>query len=307
MHLIIRRLFRIIPATFAITSLSAAEPLEIPLWPQNPPTPAANAPEPEKVDRSGPAPAGFALRKNVSIARLAVFPAAEARRTGAACVVVPGGGFGILADEHEGSEACEWLASQGVTAFLLRHRCPTNQLTEPNSIPVQDTQRAMILVREKAAEFKTDPTRTGLLGFSAGGQVALVASTNGLYFTATPGSPGHRPDYLMLLYPWRIFDTKTGGLRADIHVDLHLPPLFLAQASDDNSSLPQGSTHLYLAALESHAAATAAGLKPGLLPELHLYSTGGHGFGLRKGTTAAPGDWPQRAAVWLQSQGLSKP
>ena len=174
-----RCLLRHLPALLLMPVLHAADPVEIPLWPAAPPAPVVTAAEPEKVDRSGPPPAGFALRKNVTIPRLVVYPAREECRTGSACVVVPGGGFGILADEHEGSEACEWLASQGVTAFLLRHRCPTNQMPEPNTAPVQDTQRALILVRERAAEFRVDPARTGLLGFSAGGSFDAIGFTCG--------------------------------------------------------------------------------------------------------------------------------
>lgn len=285
-----------------LTSLSTlAQRQEIPLWPNGMPEPTVQSAEPERADRSSPGPEGFSLRKNVSKVRLIVFTPAEDRRTGAACVVVPGGGFGILADEHEGSEACEWLSYLGITAFLLEHRCPTNAHAEPNVGPVQDCQAAVALIRERAAEWKLDPAKIGALGFSAGGQVALVAANNPSRVQAGLKA-SHKPDFLLLLYPWRIYDEARKDLRADIVIDAKMP-LFIAQAADDKSSLPQGSTLLYLKTLQERRPDQTT--KP---PELHLYSQGGHGFGMRpdKGGAPCPTDWPKRAADWLRGLGYGR-
>lgn len=270
----------------------AADRPTIELWPDEMPGPSVVATGPEKVETGG----GIARRSNVTKPRLVVFEAPPDRRTGAAAIVIPGGGFGVLADEHEGSEACEWFNKLGITAFLLRHRCPTNNHPEPNAGPVLDAQRAVQLVRGEAAKWKLDPKKIGVLGFSAGGQVAVVAATNKPKFPRDEAAASHKPDFLVLAYPWRIYDEKTKGLRADLHLEAGLPPTFIAQCADDTGSLPQGSTILYLELLNCKVPA-----------ELHIYATGGHGFGMRpKPNATGPTDWANRAADWLHLRGLAK-
>jgi acetyl esterase/lipase len=281
--------------SLALTSSLVAAPEVLRLWPEGMPQPRVETTEAERVDRSSPSPEGFDLRKNITEPRVLVYPGDPAKSTGAACLVVPGGGFGILADEHEGSELCEWFAARGITGFLLRHRCPTNMHVEPNAGPVQDCQRAIIQIKENAERFKIDRAKLGLFGFSAGGQVALVAASNGAYFPMQGITFDHRPAFLMLLYPWRIYDEKTKDLRSDIPAAAHLPPLFLAQAADDGSSHPLGCTLLYQRALANRG-----------LNEIHLYAKGGHGFGMRSSKEKAPcpTDWPLRAEAWLRLAGM---
>ena len=270
--------------TLLATTVVPAEPPEIELWPKG---------LPEAIQK----PAGAIQRRsNVSKPRIVVYEAVEAKRTGAAMIVVPGGGFGILADEHEGSEACVWLSKQGVTGFLLLHRCPTNKHTEASEGPVQDTQRAVQLVREQAEKWKIDAKKVGVLGFSAGGQVTLIAATNEPKFVgADELKTSHKPDFLVLAYPYRIYDDKKKVLRADIRIDAKTPPTFIAQAGDDTASLPQGSTLLFLDLLNNKVPA-----------ELHIYEKGGHGYGMRsKPNTTGPTDWGHRAEDWLRLRGLS--
>ncbi len=224
------------------------------------PAPVVPADPPEKAERNAN---GFGLSTNVSRARLVVFaPPSDVKATGAGCIAVPGGGFGRLADEHEGSEACEWLARQGMTAFLLLHRTPTTTHPEPNAGPVQDLHQALLTVRRRAAEWRRDPARLGVLGFSAGGQVSVIAATNAPQFPRDAENLSHKPDFL-LLYPWRIYDAERRALRADIHPDAGLPPTFLAQMADDTASPPRGSTLLYLELVQRKVPA-----------ELHLYEKG---------------------------------
>lgn len=267
----------------------AAAPSEIPLWPQGMPEPVVPSDPPETVEKKAD---GIQRRTNVSKPRLFVYePPAGVKRTGAAAIVVPGGGFGILADEHEGSEAAEWLAKNGVVGFLLAHRAPTNKHAAPNEGPAQDLQKAMIEVRRHAAQYQIDPKKVGILGFSAGGQVTLVASTNDRKF---PGefSESHKPDFLLLLYAYQIYDPKTKELRSEIHPEYGLPPTFIAQMGDDGGSLPQGSTLLYLELINRKIPA-----------EIHIYERGGHGFGMRPRPGATgPTDWQQRAIDWLRSR-----
>jgi acetyl esterase/lipase len=273
------------------TSTTAA-PAEIALWPEGMPDPVVPASPAEIAEKR---PDGIALRTNISKPRLVVYPALDkTKATGAAIIVVPGGGFGRLADGHEGSEACEWLAKCGVTSFLLLHRTPTDKHPEPSTGPVQDLQKAIIEVRKRAKDLAVDPAKIGVLGFSAGGQVTVIAATNEPKFPKA-ATDSAKPDFLLLLYPYKIYDPAAKALRADIHPDFGLPPTFIAQSTDDGASLPQGSTLLYLELINRKVPA-----------ELHMYATGGHGFGMRpRAGATGPTDWPSRALDWLKLRGLA--
>jgi acetyl esterase/lipase len=140
--------------------------------------------------------------------------------------------------------------------------------------------------RSKAADLGIKPDRVGLFGFSAGGQVALIAATNADATLYPPGDETDkvscRPDFLMLCYPWKIVaDNSLTELKPEIKIDAKTPPTFIAQANDDKASLAEGSTLAFLALRKVNVPA-----------ELHIYSTGGHGFGLLANATQAPGDWP---------------
>jgi acetyl esterase/lipase len=277
-----------VPFAAAAPPDAAAAPREILLWPRGMPEPVIPADPAETVEKGAD---GVQRRTNVSQPRLMIYePPAGVERTGAAAIVVPGGGFGVLADEHEGSDAAVWLARHGIVAFQLVHRAPTNRHPVPNVGPAQDLQKAVIEVRRHAAEFQVDPKKVGVLGFSAGGQVTLVAATNELLFPSEAIAKSHRPDFLLLLYAYQIYDPQTKGLRADIRLDGGLPPTFIAQMGDDRGSLPQGSTLLYLELINRDIPA-----------ELHIYEKGGHGFGMRsrEGATG-PSDWQHRAIDWLR-------
>ncbi len=271
--------------------LLAADQPEILLWPKGMPEPVVPAEPAEIVDMGKD---GIQRRTNISRPRLFVHvPPEGTARTGTGIIVVPGGGFGRLADGHEGSEACEWLAKQGIVAFQLAHRTPTTNHKEVNAGPVQDAQKSVIEVRLRAKEYGVDPKKVGVLGFSAGGQVTIVAASNDLQFPASAGSPSHKPDFLLLIYPYKIYDPMTKALRADIHLDSGLPPTFLAQMGDDGGSLPQGSTLLYLELINRKIPA-----------EIHIYERGGHGFGMRvRPDSPGTADWTKRATEWLQLRG----
>ena len=270
----------------------AAEPREIELWPEGVPEPRVPADPAEAVETRAD---GIQRRSNVSKPRLVVhdIPRVAGAKPRGAVLVVPGGGFGILADEHEGSAACRWLNEHGLVSFLVIHRVPTNALPEPNAAAVQDVQRGVQEVRRRAAEFAVDPAKVAVLGFSAGGQATLVAATNPPRFPAADPAVSTRPDALLLLYAWKIVGAGNQGLRADVTIDGSTPPTFIAQCGDDPGSLPQGSANLYLKLLEAKVPA-----------EIHIYEKGGHGFGLKAGNTL-PGqlDWKARALDWLRARG----
>ncbi len=279
-------------------ALSAVPSRTWKLWEGKPPG-EFSVPGPETVTEPKPTDKVQILRiTNIAEPRLEFYEPAAEKKNGAAVVIVPGGGFGILASGHEGADLAEWFRERGFVAAVLQHRCPTNKLAKPSELPAQDAQRAMSLVRAKAAELGVKPDRDGLFGFSAGGQVALIAATNDtqrLYPAADETDKvSCRPDFLMLCYPWKILaDGSLTELKPEIHIGPTTPPTFLAQANDDPGSLAEGSTLAFLALRKAKVSA-----------ELHIYSTGGHGFGLRPNDTQAPGDWPGRAELWLKAHGL---
>jgi acetyl esterase/lipase len=274
-------------------AVSAAEPTEIPLWPEGVPEPRVPAEPAEKVEIGKD---GISRRSNVSQPRLVVYdiPRADPTKLRSSVIVIPGGGFSILADEHEGSDICRWFNEQGFVAFLLLHRVPTRTFEPANAGPVRDAQKAVHEVRRRAVEYQIDPQKIALLGFSAGGQTALVAAANPPRFEPAPAAGSARPDAVVLIYPWKVGGDDGKGVRSDVTIDAGTPPMFIAQASNDPASLPQSAAALYLALLEAKVPA-----------ELHIYEAGGHGFGMQERENAAgTSDWPNRALDWLRGRGL---
>lgn len=156
-----------------------AELLTLPLWTSEIPGEKEQKVGKEKVeDRNND---GITRTSNVSKPTITLYPAHADKTTGAAVIVAPGGGYGILASKHEGTDVCTWLNEIGVTAVLLKYRVPRRKNLEKHHAPMQDAQRAVSLVRSKASEWKIDPKRIGLLGFSAGGHLtATVLTSDGL-------------------------------------------------------------------------------------------------------------------------------
>jgi len=288
-------------AALVASSVHAQSPepsIVLKVWAGKPPG-DFTVPGPETITPPKPTDKAPILRiTNIAEPRLELYEPAADKKNGEAVIIVPGGGFGILASGHEGSELAEWFRARGFVAGVLEHRCPTNKLPKPWEFPAQDTQRAMSLLRSKAAELGIKPDRIGLFGFSAGGQVALIAATNDeerLYPASDDiDKVSCRPDFLMLCYPWKILaENSLTDLKPEIHIGPKTPPTFIAQANDDPGSFAEGSTLAFLALRKAKVSA-----------ELHIYSTGGHGFGLRPNATQAPGDWPGRAELWLIARGL---
>lgn len=273
-------------------AVSAAEPREIPLWPEGVPEPRVPAEPAEQVDVGKD---GISRRSNVSTPRLVVYdiPPADPAKLRSSVIVIPGGGFKILADEHEGADVCRWFNERGFVAFLLLHRVPTGTFEKPNAGPVLDAQKAVHEVRRRAGEYKLDPQKVALLGFSAGGQTALVAAANPPRFEPAAAA-STRPDAVVLIYPWKVGGPDGKGVREDVTIDAGTPPMFIAQASNDPASLPQSAAALFLALLQEKVPA-----------EIHIYEAGGHGFGMQKRDNAAgTSDWPNRALDWLRGRGL---
>lgn len=228
---------------------------------------------------------------NVTRPTLAVYqPQAP---NGAAVVICPGGGYSILAMDLEGEEVAAWLNTLGVTGIVLKYRVPARKGQPRHLAPLQDAQRAMRLVRSKAKAWGIDPGRIGILGFSAGGHLAAAASTNHDQRHYEPidevDQLSCRPDFAVLVYP--AYLTAKDGLADEIRVDAQTPPTFFAHAGDDKIR-PENSVAMYLALRRA-----------GVPAELHVYASGGHGFGLRPSDNPCS-TWPQRCEQWMRTRGL---
>jgi acetyl esterase/lipase len=280
----------------AATSLAlhAAEPIEVKLWPKGAPEPAGFTSEPEKV--IPPKDEKDVKRvTNVTDPTITVFKAEKPN--GTAVIVCPGGGYHILAIEHEGTQVCEYLNTLGVTAVLLKYRVPARSKETPSKEPLQDAQRAIGLVRQHAAEWGIKPDRVGILGFSAGGHLAVMATLhpNERTYDNDPALDvaDATPSFSIPVYPaYLVSKEDTFTLLPDMKVTDKSPPMCLVHAGDDKGATSSsGSAMLYLEYK-----------KLGLPAELHIYSKGGHGFGMRK-TGLPVADWLVRVGEWMRSMG----
>jgi acetyl esterase/lipase len=284
----------------AATLAAVSDPIR--LWPGK--APGETAALPPEADTTKPTDDLIAGRRlirlgNVSDPTITVYSPDPAKNTGAAVVVCPGGGYYILALDLEGTEVCEWLNSIGVTAVLLKYRVPAREGGPRWAAPLQDAQRALGLVRERAGEFGIDPHKIGVLGFSAGGHLSAALSTN--YEKRTyeavdaADAVSCRPDFCVLIYPGYLVRepdlTKVGDELA-IAKD-KTPPTFLAMAEDDPVHVE--NVIYYFLALKN----------AGVSAELHVYPTGHHGYGLRR-TKDLVTTWPDRVADWMKTGGWLK-
>jgi len=276
---------------------------QLPLWPDQAPD-AQLVPGPESVhttkddDQVGGKP--YRYVSNVSQPTLTVY-APQGKNSGAVVVVIPGGGFEILAMDLEGTEVCDWLTSNGVTCVLLKYRvpgapydwhckCRPDNFVIP-TMALEDVQRAVRLVRSRAVKLHIDPHKVGVLGFSAGGYLVAEISTQyerRLYQPVDAADQEScRPDFAVAIYPGHM--DKQGNLNQNVPVTAQAPPTFLLQAEDDGVDSVDDSL-LYYAALK----------QAGVPVEMHLYAQGGHAFGLRP-TKLPITHWPELVTQWLRT------
>ena len=227
----------------------------------------------EKADTDGGKTGGESVLRitNVSEPTITIYHAPDEVASGAAMIVCPGGGYNILAYDLEGDEVCEWLNNLGITAVLLKYRVPRREGLE-----------------------NIDPKRIGVMGFSAGGHLAAMVSNNFLKRTYpaidATDKVSCRPDYCLLVYP-AYLDGENFQLAPELKVSSATPPTMLIQAEDDKSYI--NSSIFYYYALK----------EAGVPAWMHLYSQGGHGYGLRD-TGASVNEWPDRAEDWFREIGL---
>ena len=269
--------------------------LTLHLWANGAPDATPNpAPEVNTTTAQQPLIAGGPLIRlgNVSDPTLTLY-AAKANNTGAAVVVFPGGGYQILAIDLEGTEVCDWLNSIGVNCILLKYRVPNSGPYPKSPQALEDAQRALGMVREHASAWHIDPNRIGVLGFSAGGHLAAALNTHfdkRIYPAVDAADQlSCRPDFAILIYPaYLALPDKNFEPNPAIQVTAQAPPTFLVQAEDDPVHVE--NSIVYFMALK-HA---------GVPAEMHIYTHGGHGYGLRP-TTLPITHWPQLAETWLHT------
>jgi acetyl esterase/lipase len=269
--------------------------LTLPVWPGAAPGASANLPpEADTTTAKDNLIAGRPLIRlgNVSTPTLTLY-SPKGENTGAAVVVFPGGGYHILAIDLEGTEVCDWLNSAGITCVLLKYRVPDTGPYPKSPAALQDAQRALGLVRAHAAEWKIDPNRIGVLGFSAGAHLAAALSTHfdqRLYEPIDAADKlSCRPDFAVIVYPgYLALADKNFAPNPEINPTAQTPPQFIVQAEDDPVHVENAI--VYFMALKNVKVPA----------ELHIYAEGGHGYGLRR--TALPVTrWPQSVETWLRT------
>jgi acetyl esterase/lipase len=281
------------------TSRAGEPPKTIDLWPAG--APGATGDTAAEHDTTKPGDALIAGKRvirlgNVSKPTLTIYPAPKDRDTGAAVLVCPGGGYHILAMDLEGTEICYWLNSIGVTGALLKYRVPKRDGEQRSAAALQDAQRAMGLLRQQAPELGIDPKRIGVIGFSAGGHLAAVLCNPGKERTYpaidAADATSCQPDFNILIYPaWLTVKEANDRIAPDLIITSNTPPAFIAMAENDPVRVE--TALFYGAALR----------KAGVPFELHIYPTGGHGYGLRR-TKEPVTTWSDRAAEWMRNRNL---
>ena len=290
--------------SFAVT----AQEITLSLWP------AGKLPNYQKTDETEKSDSTDIVRiSKVQNPEIAVFIPSKKSATGQAVVICPGGGYGILAYNWEGTDIAKWFNSKGVTAIVLKYRLPNSKSNVvAHQSPLMDAQRAIRIVRANAEKWNINKDKVGIMGFSAGGHLASTAGTH--FDNGNSNSPdpveqfSSRPDFMILMYPVITMakttmhsgsknaliganaDAKLSNFySAELNVTKETPPTFIVHATDDNGVPVENSLMMYQA------------LKDQKIPvEMHLYPKGGHGFGLALGIPETE-SWTDRCIDWLRN------
>jgi acetyl esterase/lipase len=284
----------------------AAEPLVVDLWPGKTPGDVGIKGEETSRIHQSPLVGPTKLITNVTRPTLTVYQPPRGNNTGTAMVICPGGGYWDLYWELEGEEVATWLNSVGMTGIILKYRCPRRPgdvRGEPPLGPQLDAQRAVSLVRSRASEWGIDPKRIGMVGFSAGGHLALATATGSAKRLYEPidaiDQVSCRPDFAILCYPGYLKSKDKDEIWPGLRIAPDTPPVLLTHASDDKES--------YGGSDSANSAVMYLALKRAGIPtELHIYATGDHDFGVRQ-NEKLPSSWPSLCLNWLRSLGLLKP
>ena len=300
-----KNIFCTILLTFFNLSMCCSQGQVIPLWEKDIPN-SQKSDELEQLEKTE------ILRvRKVQIPSVEVFLPTKRSANGKAVIICPGGGYGMLAYDWEGTEVAKWFNTQGVAAFVLKYRLPQSKsIIVQNEAPLQDVQRAMRLVRHHADKWGLEKNKIGVIGFSAGGHLASILGThydrNVLKTNDSIDELSARPDFMMLIYPvitMNLSHTHKGSRNNllgkapsdelvelysnELHVNENTPPTFIVHSTDDKAVPVENSLRFYESLKHSN-----------VYSELHIYPYGGHGFGLAIGKGYLQ-SWTQRLTDWL--------
>ncbi len=269
---------------------------------------ASSEKEEKKTDQQG-----FIRYGKVTEPSLEVWLPPKDKATGAAVVIVPGGGYWIVSYTNEGTDIAKEFNKMGIAAFILKYRLPSDKTMKDKTIgPLQDAQQALKTVRSRAKEWSVDPGKVGIIGFSAGGHLASTAGTHfqKSYIDNKEGI-NLRPDFMILVYPViNLSDSlmhkgsrdnllgpnpseeSVRFFSNDLQVTPETPPTMLIHASNDKAVKVGNSIKFYESLVKNNVSA-----------EMHIYPTGGHGFGIRP--AQSPDHWTDRIEHWLKALKIS--
>ncbi len=290
-------------STFATFSMAQKT---IPLYKEVP----NSKPASDYKEKADTMQSGVIIISKVSVPDITIFKPEHPDKSRAAVVICPGGGYGVLAYNLEGTAVAKIMNGWGVTAVVLKYRLPSDEIMKDKTIgPLQDAQKALQYIRENAAELNVNPNMVGIMGFSAGGHLASTASTHfDQSYIDNPRNTSLRPDFTILGYPVISFSDSLTHMGSrnnlvgenpskemiqkysnELQINEKTPPTFLVLASDDNTVNPENSIKYYEALLKNKVPA-----------EMHIYQNGGHGFGTH---LLANNNWMETLKNWMVHNG----
>lgn len=291
----------------ALITGAVSQPVNMKVWPEGiPGSKQALDYNENTIDRND----GIVRVEKVTDPEIAVFLPKKEKSTGMAVLIIPGGGYGIVAIDHEGYAIARWLNDQGIAGIVLKYRLPSDKIMEDKSVgPLQDAQEAMRIIRRNAPSWKINQKKIGVMGFSAGGHLASTLSTHYMekvYNVSDTTSA--RPDFSILVYPVITFDqsfTHMGSRKNligenpteeqvkrfsnELQVNAQTPPAFLVHSGDDKTVPVKHSITYYTALQQNNVSA-----------ELHIFQKGGHGYGMGR-SSGTETTWPQLCLNWLKT------
>jgi acetyl esterase/lipase len=297
----------IISICAAWSDVRVEEPLVVNVWPGTAPEESGNIGEemvrmsPKLDHKQVEVTEQTKLITNVTKPTLTIYRPPKDKDTGTAVLICPGGGYWDLYWQLEGEEVAAWLNSIGATGIILKYRVPRrpdDPKGEPARRPLQDAQRAVSLVRSKAEDWGIHPQQIGIVGFSAGGHLAIATATSFEHRTYEPVDDvdkiSCRPDFAIGVYSGYLKAKDKDEIAPGLHIPAGTPPIFLAHGGADIISPPEHSVLMYLALK-----------KAGVPAELHVYATAAHDFGVRPSDNPCS-TWTQACAIWMRHQGFLK-